>query len=224
MKNHVFMNLIINFFCEVADLIYPPKCLLCGDFRGSAVCDECYDMIKAGSDLKIEVDFINKVFILGKYDGYLEKAVRLLKFHNKVIITLYLGKLLADKIIDLNIYIKDAIFVPVPLHIKRIKERGFNQSKKILEEAKIILPEINIIQENRFIRTKNTKHFFDLKENERSKEIKNAFEVADKNYFKGKNIILFDDILTTGLTLKEAARTLRAAGAGEISAIALSKA
>ena len=105
-----------------------------------------------------------------------------------------------------------------------MKERGYNQCRKILEEAKKLMPQIKIIDENIFIRTKNTKHFYDLTLNQREEKIKNAFKIADKKYFNGKKVILFDDILTTGTTLKEAAFTLSKFGVEEILAVAVSKA
>lgn len=218
------MNLISNCLYEVADLIYPPKCLVCGDFKGSDICDKCYDMIADSSDDEIHIDNIEKVFIIGKYDGVLEKAIRLLKFHGKLSVSKVLAKLLINNINRVYIKYNDTIFIPIPLHKKRLRQRSYNQCRKILEEAKKIIPEINIIEENIFIRIKNTPHFFDLDRIKRNETIQNTFKVADENYFKGKNIILFDDILTTGATLRESAKTLKIAGAEEIRAVVLAKA
>ena len=218
------MKSIINFLREVADLIFPPKCLICGDFKGSDFCDDCYEKIPDYYGEEVIIDGIEKVYIAGKYSSILEKSIRLLKFHNKKNIAKILAKYLVKKIQNIDIDFDEYVFVPIPLHKKRLKERGYNQCRYVLEEAKKILPQIKIADKNIFIRIKNTKHFYDLTLNQREEKIKNAFKIVDKKYFKEKKIIIFDDILTTGMTLREAAKTFREVGAEEINVIVISKA
>ncbi|NMB98546.1 MAG: ComF family protein [Clostridiaceae bacterium] len=106
------------------------------------------------------------------------------------------------------------MIISVPLHKEREKERGYNQACLVSKELSRImkLPEISDI----LIRKKNTSPQSLLHGEERSDNIKNAFEVADINKVKGKKILLVDDVLTTGSTVNECSRTLKKAGAVKV--------
>ena len=104
--------------------------------------------------------------------------------------------------------------IPVPLHKKRMRIRGFNQAEKIasyLSECTNI-PIIDCIKRNR-----NTKRLYALNKFQREKELKNAFEVKeDSEEIIGKRIILVDDIFTTGTTVNEISKKLKIYGVDEI--------
>ncbi len=97
------------------------------------------------------------------------------------------------------------VIIPVPLHLKRLKSRGFNQSSLIALEIKkyIKAPVIT----DAAIRVKNTEPLTGLDKSKRSKEIKGAFSVSGS--FKNKRVLLVDDVYTTGSTIKELAREIR---------------
>jgi ComF family protein len=133
------------------------------------------------------------------------------------------GLLLAKyfKINTITEFDTNSIIVPVPLHKKRLAERGFNQSELIARQiGKILSLEINTTLLSRI---KNTKSQMKLDRSGRIANMQDSFICTDPVTVKGKNVILIDDVLTTGATIKEAAYALKTAGCGSISAIVLAK-
>ena len=115
------------------------------------------------------------------------------------------------------------LIVPVPLHLKRLKERGFNQSGLLAGEfaRKIKAP----VSFDIIVRKNQTRPQTRLKRGERLKNVKDAFEISDKKMVRGRRILLVDDVFTTGTTLNECARTLkRKGGASEVHAITVTRA
>jgi len=112
--------------------------------------------------------------------------------------------------------------IPLPLHPSREKERGFNQSELL---AEIISKTFNLpLEKNILIRAKNTRAQAELTDwEERQANLQNAFTVANPENLKGKNIILVDDVYTSGATMSAAAETLRASGAKKIIGLVLAK-
>jgi ComF family protein len=111
--------------------------------------------------------------------------------------------------------------IPVPLHPKRLRQRGFNQSVVL---AKYLTPLLGIeLDYLNLKRIRNTKSQTSLHSKERRKNVRNAFEVIDKKSILRKSIILVDDVATTGNTLNECARTLKRAGASEVLAIVIAR-
>ena len=100
------------------------------------------------------------------------------------------------------------LLAPVPLHPKRIKNRGFNQSL-LLAQA---FPGAPVAREA-VVRTRHTAPQVGLNPKERQDNVKGAFSVTDPARVKGKSVLLIDDLYTTGSTVKECARVLRKAGA-----------
>ncbi len=142
------------------------------------------------------------------------------KFHNNKRAQRFLAE-------ALNLYLKhyngEYILIPIPLSKNRIKERGYNQ---VLEVAKLTLDKIenkNIkINSNILYKIKNTKPQTSLPKKERLKNLKNAFEVAYPELINGKKIIIIDDVVTTGATIKEARAKLASQNPSEIISISLS--
>ncbi|MCJ7508243.1 MAG: hypothetical protein MUO85_05870 [candidate division Zixibacteria bacterium] len=104
--------------------------------------------------------------------------------------------------------------IPVPLHPSRKRKRGFNQSEILALEIsqKLSLPTLKDVLK----RKKRTKDQTTLNAKEREENVKGAFSIRDEDKILDKQIILVDDVMTTGATLKECARTLVEAGAREI--------
>jgi ComF family protein len=115
------------------------------------------------------------------------------------------------------------LVVPVPLHLKRLKERGFNQSGLLAGEfaRKIKAP----VSFDIIVRKNQTRPQTRLKRGERLKNVKGAFEISDKKRVRDRRILLVDDVFTTGTTLNECARTLKdKGGASEVHAITVTRA
>lgn len=111
--------------------------------------------------------------------------------------------------------------LPVPLARKKLAQRGFNQSELL---ADIIAEngDFEVIK-NAIIRSKNTKSQTTLNKEDRKSNMLNAFSALKPELIKGKNIILIDDVATTGSTLQELAKTLKKAGAKKIAAFTLAR-
>jgi len=115
------------------------------------------------------------------------------------------------------------LIVPVPLHLKRLKERGFNQSGLLAGEfaRKLRVP----VSFDAIIRKNRTRPQTRLNRRERLKNVKGAFETAGVQKVRGRRILLVDDVFTTGTTLSECARVLkRKGGASEVHAVTVTRA
>jgi ComF family protein len=102
----------------------------------------------------------------------------------------------------------------VPLHKSRHRERGFNQSEIVAQEISKLTG--LYVLKNALKRKKNTKDQTNLSPQQREENVKGAFVVTQPDMINGKNIILVDDVITTGATLSECARMLKQAGAEKI--------
>ena len=135
-----------------------------------------------------------------------------LKYYGNTYMSRYIAQVMRDKL-EFEQLSADYI-IPVPLHKKRMRIRGFNQAEKIasyLSECTNI-PIIDCVKRNR-----NTKRLYALNKFQREKELKNAFEVkGGSEKIIGKRIILVDDIFTTGTTVNEISKKLKIYGVDEI--------
>jgi ComF family protein len=112
--------------------------------------------------------------------------------------------------------------LPVPLHISRLRSRGFNQS---LVLARACFPQWqDRIRVRLLVRNRATTPQTDLSGRARRNNLKNAFQVADKAEVAGRNILLVDDVFTTGSTVNECARVLKAAGCKRVEILTICRA
>ncbi|MFA5104456.1 MAG: ComF family protein [Candidatus Margulisiibacteriota bacterium] len=194
------------------DMLFPPRCAVCRTAGDDVLCQSC------GSKIVMIRKHEGYVFCVGAYEGVLERAIKLLKFHGKKRLAQPLGQLFANH----NPYLAADAIIPVPLHPNRLRERGFNQSALIstLLAEKIKAP----VLENVLVRKKDTKHLFELGKLERQKTIEGAFEVASPHVIRGASLILVDDIYTTGVTTETCRKTLLEAGAISVKVLVLSRA
>lgn len=193
---------------KVINLIYENSCLICS--RGSKdfmVCKNCEKSFiqREKNNSKAFQEII--VYTWGIYEGKLRQGIIELKARNRKLAN-YFSKKLADFWNDLPSEITDTnyLVIPVPSHKKRIKERGYCQSSLI---ARDFAKNTNTRFADNFVtRTKETQYMNSLENiNERIKNIKGAFCVTEIKP-KEKNILIVDDILTSGSTMCELARTI----------------
>ena len=159
----------------------------------------------------------------GSYDGALRELIHLLKFDQVRPAATALGQLLADSIqaLDPSLPPGTLAIVPVPLHASRQAQRGFNQAEMIVHAALKRLRRAG--QENRFelsprtlLRLRDTGSQIGLNRHRRRQNLRGAFAVKDPAAIAGRNVILVDDVYTTGATASECARVLRRAGAARV--------
>ena len=114
------------------------------------------------------------------------------------------------------------VMIPVPLHPKRKRQRGFNQAQLIAKELSR-LKRIEIVEEC-LVKTKNTPPQTQLDEDQREKNVSEAFGINKGDQIREKVVLLVDDVYTTGATLRECSAVLKEAGAKEVRAITLAQA
>ncbi len=210
-------------FKFLLNFIFPSNCIICKkpDFD---ICREC--LFSSPLNEKENLDWIYSIFDFK--DPVVKKSIWLLKYKNKKYFAEFFGEILYEKIIeelsDLEIFenFKNPILMPVPLSKEKRKERGFNQTellcenilKHAVENNKNFSCLKNIIQKN-----KNTLNQARIKNRrERIENIKNAFNIKSPEQIKNQNIIIIDDVTTTGATLKEIKKLLKQNGARKVIA------
>lgn len=153
------------------------------------------------------------------YEGDILTAVHRFKYGGKIILARPLGQLLAEAAVGLDV--RPDIIVPVPLHKRRLRTRGFNQSLLLANEvSRRVDAGLDYLNLRRVIPTKPQ---ISLKAKARERNVAGAFRVEDPVMFKGKKVLLIDDVFTTGATIKACAKALKKAGA-EVFALTLARA
>jgi len=208
----------------ILNVIFPVNCLSCGK-KGSELCLECL----ADSPVA-ERESVNWVFPLFDYrHPAIKKSIWLLKYKGKRKLANIFAEVLYDKIMEelseLSVLknFREPVLIPIPLSKKRHRERGFNQAELICRELIKINNSRNGIdwsfEKNVLVKIKETEHQANIKErSDRLKNLKNSFSIKNPEFVKNKNIILIDDVLTTGTTLTEAKKILKQFGAKKIIA------
>ncbi len=142
------------------------------------------------------------------YEGLVLEAVHRFKYGGRVALAGYLGRLASEAA---EFPARPHVVVPVPLHKDRLRKRGFNQSLLLAREvAKRLRAPVDYVN---LKRVRKTDPQINLRSREREENIKGAFAVRDDKAFSDKNVLLVDDVFTTGATIRECAKALKYAGA-----------
>ena len=209
---------VINSFLN---LLFPNKCLGCGK-ENEILCPECLKRIDYPTLLKS-----NNILAATDYNDELaKKAIWLIKYRGLKQIAEPLAELIRQRILE-KIKIKNPVFIPIPLSSKRLRERGFNQSELIAKYLKMKSDVAGIdigFRTNVLYKKIHTESQVLVKDREkRLNNIKNSFEIKNPELIKDKNIILIDDVSTTGATIIEARKVLREAGAKSVVALVVAR-
>ncbi|MFH1349345.1 MAG: ComF family protein [Pseudomonadota bacterium] len=156
-----------------------------------------------------------------RYEGCLREAVHQFKYAGKTYLGDSLGLLVgafARRWLDKS---DGFLMMPVPLHTRRLRERGFNQS---LVLARFVASMMGIELEYLSLRrVRDTQPQAGLKRDERRKNVRKAFELMDPKPVRGRTVVLVDDVATTGSTLNECARVIKKAGARKVLCLVLAR-
>ena len=208
-------NLICGACWEEIERNVPPFCYSCGRHLGKenltkSICSTC---------LKKKLHF-NRAFSPCIYTGIIKDLIHEFKYNNKDYLGPPLSRLMIDFIKEYNLpmqYID--LLVPIPLHKTRLRQREFNQAEVL---SKYIAKEFQKDLSNEVLRrNRPTKTQTELELKERLLNVKDSFTVTKPEEIKDKNILLVDDVLTTGATSSEAALALKKAGANIVFVLTL---
>jgi len=243
-----FLNAFIGLKDSLLDFVFPPHCLLCNSsissdemqddtYPKNLVCRNCWDSLNILPHPFCPLcrSFLDQTLSrcpkcpqssslslnrsLGVFDPYYQTLIHHFKYNRKFSIGKNLGRRLGE-ILKKEEFSKGFDYImPVPLHYSRKRERGYNQSKIIARE---ISESTSVpIAEKVLIRKKKTKDQTHLSPEERERNVRGAFVVRADSTLQGKKVILVDDVMTTGATLKECARVIKEAGAREVVGVTL---
>lgn len=228
-----------EYFGSLLNIIYPKTCLVChsrleNNTVDNSLCTNCRQEIKKnippfcvicgrqirGNQIYKNVcpNCLRRNFCFDRalspcvYEGVIRELIHKFKYQNKG----YLNRLLTGFLIEfirqnrITTQLFDLV-MPIPLHQTRLREREFNQAellaRRIAQEFCLVLSSSNLWQKH------HRKTQMELKKTQRWENIKDSFALRNPSQVKGKNILLIDDVLTTGATCSEASSTLKAAGA-----------
>ena len=231
----------------LTDIIYPSKCPACktkivGQWHDHFLCGHCRSKIKKNlppfchscgrrlsksgfaknicpSCQKTRMHF-DRAFSPFAYDGPIKEVIHEFKYRGKDYLGKPLSRMMIDFVREYNIgaHLMDSV-VAVPLSAARLREREFNQAHILAVHIgqafnKEVLSDV-------LCRSRHTRTQTELEPDERLANVKDSFLVASPAAVKGKNLILVDDVLTTGATSSEAARALKSAGANIVFVLTL---
>ncbi|MGE5307981.1 MAG: ComF family protein [Deltaproteobacteria bacterium] len=225
-------------FCQAfIDLIFPLRCASCKRKIGSTetlpLCAGCWHKLRKNAPPfcrscgktvgKVSLErglcarcagtkpHFDRAYSLFLYEGPAKALVREFKYRGKDHLAPLLGKQMVSFIKENGVSLNfiDCV-VPVPLHPAKLREREFNQALLL---AQAIAKEMDRPVTEALSRTRNTRTQTNLKPEKRHKNVKGAFAVRKGADVKNKNVLLIDDVLTTGATASEAAQALKNAGA-----------
>ncbi len=212
---------------SVIRLIFPSKCIFCSKIiRPEAdidICRECFAEIPflppqpAEGQYNIFLNrYCDKVVCACEYTGIIKKALIQFKFYNKPSFYRTLGRLLAHKVAE-TIDCEDIdMVVSIPLYRKKQMKRGYNQAALI---GRVLSREWQVPDCSAILKkVKDTRSQRLLDRKDRYRNLQDAFTLIDPDIVVGMNIVLVDDIFTTGSTVGECARILKEAGADKVIA------
>jgi len=226
------------------DFIYPPRCGVCGEFieEHKPMCPDCEALLPmidhpmcivcgtpflggedhlCGDCSKMRPPF-DRARAAGAYSGSLRPAIIRFKFNHKTTLAKPLGKLMAETLLkEFDVGGIDSI-MPVPLHKKRLRWRGFNQALLLARELSALTG--IWVDPHSLKRVRYTRPQTRLPLKERPENVKGAFNVSRETFVKDRSILLIDDVATTGSTLIECARVLKKAGAHRVEALTAARA
>jgi ComF family protein len=201
----------------VALRIVPPRCPSCGlpfqNFEAGVenLCGDCIQQLPPYAGARS----------FGHYTGELSALIQGLKFQNRRNLIGLLVPLLAHTFFDSWKREDFDFIVPVPLHTKRKRERGYNQSELL---ARSLERQIAVPLNNALVRVRYTAPQVGLTDSQRLENVRNAFRCIRPLEISKKRVLLIDDVMTTGATVASAAQTLLEEGAWRISVLTLARA
>ncbi len=209
------MNLLTRYWSDFTSLLFPHLCPACGEAlvaNEHVICTNCryslpFTNFHLQPDNVVARQFWGKLNIEAAYamyyftkGGKVQNLLHHLKYKNMPQIGKVLGVMAGEQLIKSELFKQIDMVIPVPLHKRRMRERGYNQSARFGEG---LAQKLNAqLLENNLIRIRHTDTQTHKSRFERFENMKEVFSVGDPNELMGKHILLVDDTVTTGSTLE----------------------
>jgi len=198
-------NFLKSIFSPLLSLFFPASCLICEDYLNDElfVCKTCL------SNLQLHKNSDSEYIAVFQYDNSIKKLIFELKYNSRPEIGQILGKEAAKHLIEM-FQNENIVLLPVPLHKKRLRKRGYNQSLHI---AKGFSETLNIpVTEELIQRRKNNISQTKIDSSDRQKNVSGIFQFTEPSLNKDVFIVVIDDLITTGATTKELYKVLEQNG------------
>lgn len=214
-------------FDNMFGMLAPHRCLGCG-VEGSVLCDKCIEL--AGEPVVPRCAGCHRlsagyrtckscrswlepyaVVVTTSYEGIYEQLIKSLKFEVKRQSARPIARLMAELIPDGD----DIVLCPLPTASARIRARGFDHTKLITK----YFAEYSGLEKKEYLGRKSNVRQLGSTRSQRLEQMENEFYVRPGQQVAGKNILLVDDVVTTGASLSAAAKTLKKSGAKRVTAI-----
>jgi ComF family protein len=208
-------------FYNIINWLFPPLCVHC-QREGAWLCAAAERALRLQPARQIQSDhkYLNQVIVRGNYDHPLLAAIiQRLKYHYWSGLAEILPTIIQPACLLIPSLV-DALIVPVPLHARRRRHRGFNQSQLIAQAVSQVTgwPVAELLR-----RRRATKSQAQLTERARHENVRDAFTLKSDLEKVPPCVIIADDVYTTGATINECAAVLRQAGVKKIIALTLAK-
>ncbi|MCH7641495.1 ComF family protein [Patescibacteria group bacterium] len=223
----------------IVDLFFPKKCLNCGK-EGTYICSACIGKLSGLKQICLEctrpsVDGMTHVrckrpwgldglVFLWPYQGVVRQAILKLKYKFALEVARELAGHVVNNLKERKVALPlDSVFVSIPLYWYRKNWRGFNQVEEV---GKLVAKSMNWdFQPDLLVRKRLKRPQTDLKKEERTENVRGVFALNPKlsNVRGYRSIVLFDDVLTTGATIKEAAKVLKRSGAKSVWGLTIAR-
>ena len=211
---------------KIISFIYPKKCIFCSEIipNDKIICKFCKG--KVCTDTKIEIisnigEKIISCISVFKYTDDIRRILLKFKFSGYRYYSEFFSEILAEEIIKNKIDNNIDIVTCVPLSRNRKIQRGYNQSELV---AKLVAKNINIEYKDTLTKIKDNPEQHKLAYDERFKNVKNVYKIKNIQDIYQKNILICDDIVTTGSTLRECCKILIKNGANSVVCCAIARA
>jgi ComF family protein len=213
-----------NFLEKILNLFFPKRCINCQRY-GNYLCDDCLSLVEIMQktySLPENIQYLDKLFFATNFkDPIVKKLIHAYKYPPFI---KEISDILSHMIIShlaftgIKSELNHCLLVPIPISKKRINYRGYNQSEEL---AKRLSFKLGLEYRNILEKVKETKSQVELGKEERELNIKDSFSL--KEDIRDKNILLIDDVFTTGSTIEEASRLLKQTGAKHVWAVVVAR-
>lgn len=202
-------------FAALLDIVAPPQCAACGT-HGAELCSACTREIERSEPIVLRgTGDLATIRAAGQYRGVLRRVILAFKYGNRTCLATPLAAMLAR-----HVFIEGEFIVPVPLHPARERMRGYNQAYLLARDvATKFQPGQRSVLRHALQRVHATHAQSTLRASDRESNVLNAFSPGpDAAAVASRSVLLVDDVITTGATLRACAAVLRRAGARRIDA------